>query len=208
MIKIEKTSFGTIPNVFFTSDTHYGHKNIVKGTTTWDMKDKTNKKTVRNFETVEDMNDRMVENINSIVSKNDFLIHVGDWSFGGLENIGNFRNRINCDNVILFIGNHDTNILKNKNYSRKNFTMVIEKFDVLEIAGIDEKFFICHYPMLSWGKSAKYMLYGHVHSTGKERFVTENSMDVGIGGSPQFRPYSMDEVIALLNRKKHFSFFR
>ncbi len=60
------------------------------------------------------MNDVIVDNINSIVGENDVLIHLGDWSFGGFDNIAEFRSRIVCKNVHLTYGNHDHHIRRNK----------------------------------------------------------------------------------------------
>ena len=99
-------------NVWFTSDTHFGHVNIVSGTTQWDM-DRVNNG-VRDFDTVEDMNRTVVDNINKVVMPDDTLVHLGDWSFGGIENIWNLRNRIMCKNIILVFGNHDHHIEGNK----------------------------------------------------------------------------------------------
>ena len=31
--------------------------------------------------------------------EDDFLIHLGDWSFGGFDSIKEFRSRINCKNI-------------------------------------------------------------------------------------------------------------
>lgn len=95
--------------LFFTSDTHYMHKNICRGVTEWkDSDDKT-----RDFKTLEEMNETIIRNINDIVGQDDILIHFGDWSFGGIENIWNFRKKIICKNIHLFLGNHDEHIEKN-----------------------------------------------------------------------------------------------
>lgn len=93
-------------NVYFTSDTHFGHKNIVRGTTEWEnARDK-----VRDFDTLEEHNQVLIDNINGMVKENDILYHLGDWSFGGIENIWEFRRQINCRNIHLILGNHDHHI--------------------------------------------------------------------------------------------------
>ena len=89
-------------NVFFTSDSHYSHRNIIKGTTTWKDDSK-----CRLFNSVEEHNITLVSNINKVVRKNDILYHLGDWSFGGIEQIWEFRKQVNCENVHLILGNHD-----------------------------------------------------------------------------------------------------
>lgn len=96
-------------NVYFTSDTHFGHKNIVRGTTEWEnARDK-----VRDFDTLEEHNQVLVDNINGMVKENDTLYHLGDWSFGGIENIWEFRRQLNCRNIHLILGNHDHHIERN-----------------------------------------------------------------------------------------------
>jgi len=98
-------------NLFFTSDTHYSHTNICRGVSNWERggDDKT-----RDFDTLEEMNQAIVDGINSNVGQDDYLIHLGDWSFGGVQNIWNFRKQIHCQNIILVHGNHDHHISRDK----------------------------------------------------------------------------------------------
>lgn len=96
-----------INKIFFTSDTHFGHKNIVKGQSDWN-------RNTRDFKTLDKMNYTLIKSINDVVGQDDTLFHLGDWSFGGIENIWNFRKQIKCKNIILITGNHDEHIEKNK----------------------------------------------------------------------------------------------
>ena len=95
--------------LFFTSDTHYAHTNLCTGTTKWGPGNRT-----RDFKTLSQMNDAIVNSINSVVGQDDILIHLGDWSFGGIDKIWEFRKRIICKNIYLFLGNHDEHIKLNK----------------------------------------------------------------------------------------------
>ena len=101
-------------NIFFISDTHYNHKNICRGVSTWDLKEHGGHSSVRDFDTISKMNDAIVNDINSVVGQDDYLVHLGDWSFGGINSIWEFRQRIICQNVILVLGNHDEHIDANK----------------------------------------------------------------------------------------------
>src|SRR6478609_11746681 len=93
--------------IYFTSDTHYHHKNIVRGTTTWEFANYDGGAhgepaiAVRDFDTLEEHDDTLVQRINSLVKPNDELWHLGDWSFGGHEQIKIFRDRLNCKNIHL-----------------------------------------------------------------------------------------------------------
>lgn len=99
--------------IWFTSDTHYNHKNICRGTSTWDLSEEIHQKT-RDFDTIEEMNDYIVKGINDNVKENDILYHLGDWSFGGIDSIWEFRRRIKCKNIHLVLGNHDHHIENNR----------------------------------------------------------------------------------------------
>ena len=95
-------------NVWFTSDTHYNHKNICRGVSNW-----AEGRGTRDFATLQKMNESIVNQINSKVMEDDILFHLGDWSFGGFESITEFRNRIVCKNIHLILGNHDHHIEHN-----------------------------------------------------------------------------------------------
>jgi predicted phosphodiesterase len=60
------------------------------------------------------MNQALVDGINKNVKFNDVLIHLGDWSFGGIDKIWEFRKQINCQNIYHVYGNHDHHISRNK----------------------------------------------------------------------------------------------
>lgn len=96
-------------NVYITSDTHYNHAGICLTTSYWSDKSKT-----RDFKSLSHMNQTIVNNINSMVGENDILIHLGDFSFGGIESIWEFRKQIICKNIYLIFGNHDEKIIANK----------------------------------------------------------------------------------------------
>lgn len=101
-------------NIWVTSDTHYNHKNIVKGTTTWnDFEKGSSHQSTRDFNTLEEHNQKLVDNINSCVKRDDILYHLGDWSFGGINSIWDFRKQLNCRNIHLILGNHDEKIANN-----------------------------------------------------------------------------------------------
>ena len=106
--------------LFFTSDTHYNHKNICRGVTSWTHAEGH----TRDFPTLAKMNDTIVNNINNVVGQDDILIHLGDWSFGGFESISEFKHRLICQNVYLILGNHDHHTDKNRDDIRRLFLSV------------------------------------------------------------------------------------
>lgn len=204
MIKLKSN---TLEDIWFCSDPHYNHKNICRGVSSWNDENHT-----RNFSTLEEMNQTLVNNINKVVKKDDILFCLGDWSFGGINSILEFRKQINCKRIYLVLGNHDHHVEKNKILPNGDYKTVTVKAKeaftwvghYLEVKINDENFVLCHYPMVSWNNLSRQsiMLHGHEHLKGDARFVSGGKqMDVGFDGSPEFRPYSLREILTIMEER-------
>jgi calcineurin-like phosphoesterase family protein len=104
-------------NIWFTSDTHFHHNNIVRGCTNWvndPTKGAASVQRTRDFKTLEEHDETLVKNINNCVKPDDILYALGDWSFGGLEQVWEFRKRLHCKNIHLIFGNHDHHLERNR----------------------------------------------------------------------------------------------
>jgi calcineurin-like phosphoesterase family protein len=187
--------------LFFTSDTHYSHSNICSATTNWSVNDGY----ARKFDSLQDMNQRLVDNINNMVGEDDILIHLGDWSFGGFDKIEEFRSQINCKNIHLTFGNHDHHIERNKEGVQRLFSSV-QQYLRLEVVrpltkSMNEKFtFICmHYPIASWHDMNQGVihLHGHVHLPEHLRIAEGKAMDVGVDGN-KLEPLSLNEIVEIM----------
>jgi len=193
-------------NIWVTSDTHYGHKNICRSVTDWRLSDGSIPvDQTRDFPSLETMNSTIVKNINEVVGQDDILIHLGDWSFGGFENIRKFWNQIVCKNVHLVLGNHDHHIEKNRDDIRDLFETVNH---YVELTVGNNKFALMHYPLSSWNGMNKGVLHlhGHVHLPNEKKFGKGRKMDVGIDGSEDFRPYNLiREVVPILKKREIMS---
>ena len=205
-------------NIFFISDSHYGHKNIVKTVSDWE-----DKEGCRDFKTVEQMNSVLVDNINKYVDCGDILFCLGDWSFGGINNVGKFRARLNVEEIHLVLGNHDDHIRKNKLIDHVDDIPIHTKDlfytvnDYLEISIDKKKIILSHYPMLAWNYSYKgsWHLYGHSHGTlfknqqNVEWFHKSKMLDVGMDSAfdifNEYRPFSFDDVKKIMNKKEFVS---
>jgi calcineurin-like phosphoesterase family protein len=189
-------------NIFFTSDTHYNHSNICRATSKWSDDNLT-----RDFNSLDQMNNSLVNNINEVVGQNDILIHLGDWSFGGFDNIAEFRNRILCKNIHLVLGNHDHHIERNKGAIQDLFSSVnhyinldLRRPSERRKGEIDKfKFVLMHFPIASWdGMNNSVMhLHGHVHLPPGLRISEGRAMDVGVDGNGYY-PLGLFEIINLL----------
>jgi len=216
-------------NKWITSDTHYHHKNVVRGCSTWPDSSQT-----RNFNTLDEHDDAIVNGINKYVKEDDYLYHLGDWSFGGIEQIWNFRKRINCKNIILILGNHDHHIENNREikiHSEESFLINklgicddderFEGFFQVPIRNIfssvqhilfdklgKETFFISHFPHRSWNGSTKGVihLYGHEHDQfDKDGTVWGKSMDCGVDSAFRFygeyRPFHINDIYTIMDKR-------
>lgn len=196
-------------NIWFTSDTHFHHKNICRGVTEWEERDGLGEQKTRNYDTLEEMDEDIIFKFNSLVKPEDTLWHLGDWSFGGHEQIKIFRDRLNCKTVHLIFGNHDQHIEPiNSPYrqlfaSAQYYKEISLKLDQKWKQFQKIKFCLFHYSMRVWNKSHhnSIHLYGHSHGTLPD--AGNRSMDVGVDTNNLY-PYHLDEVLdKLIFRSVH-----
>lgn len=79
---------------YFTSDPHFGHKRIIELCN-------------RPFADVDEMNEALLDGINSVVTSQDRLVITGDIIMGKLEEGLPLLGRINAAELVMLPGNHD-----------------------------------------------------------------------------------------------------
>ena len=211
-------------NIFFTSDTHYWHRNIAgPKVSQWD-------KGYRDFNDEQEMSRELVKQINKHVKHDDTLYHLGDWSFGGVDNIWNFRKQINCKNIHLILGNHDHHIEHNKilpncwgrygsgeivdtenstsdwdeNPEAQQLFSSVQHVKAVTIG--KHKFFLSHFAHRVWDKSHHGVihLYGHSHASIDDNWG--KSMDVGVDAAYKrygaYRPFYLSEILDIMNKRE------
>lgn len=152
-------------NIFFTSDTHFYHNNIIKYCPN----------SRGQFSNVEEMNEAIITTWNDKVKNNDIVYHLGDFAFANIENAINIAKQLNRKELRLIIGNHDTKLLKNEDFC-KQFSW-IKIYNEEKILG--ENFVMMHFPIASWHRKnyGAIMLHGHCHGTPSN--VSGRIKDVG-----------------------------
>ena len=203
----KKIVLGEGQQIFFFSDPHYGHGNICRGTTRWDLEQHGGQDSVRDFNTIEEMNDAIVKGINDTVGEDDWLVCLGDWSFGGKDNIGIFRNRIICKNLIHILGNHDNHISRDKDI-QGYFGYNVYSYLELTVSSDKGKstYNLLHFPMTIWNKAhhGRIHLYGHVHGG---YTAPDRSMDVGIDNAfkmfGEYRPFSQGDIAEYMENREY-----
>jgi calcineurin-like phosphoesterase family protein len=193
--------------IFFTSDTHYAHTNICRSVSNWrDENGNVPINQTRDFKSLDHMNDYIVNSINGKVGEDDTLFHLGDWSFGGFDNIEEFRNRINCKNIHLILGNHDHHIERNKNDIQRLFSSVHQylRLQVSVMPGTklyagEVDLVLMHYPIASWHNmnDGVIHLHGHVHLPPDKKLAAGKAMDVGCDGN-DMTPYSLGQIMKIM----------
>ena len=174
--------------VFFTSDTHFFHSNILK------FQAETG---TRLGSTVEEMNQIIVDRWNEQVGKNDQVYILGDVSFGNVEKTDTLLKQLSGQKHLIY-GNHDQMIKSNKKL-QAHFVSV-QDYKIARIGG--KRVVLFHFPITVWDRAhyGEYHLFGHRHG----RLVTDNrSMDVGIDAHPQkdMRLWSWEEIDAILSQR-------
>ena len=177
--------------VYFTSDTHFNHANIIGFCS-------------RPFKNVNEMNETLITNWNRIVGADDIVFHLGDFCLGGSAEWTNVLNRLN-GKIYLIVGNHDMKNLRQSYYDRFE-EIVMQKH--IEIG--KQKIYLNHCPFLCYGGAYKdtWQLFGHVHTsknnTGKDasrlNMLFPTQYDVGVDNN-NFTPVSFDQVKAIIQKQ-------
>ena len=165
---------------FFHSDWHFNH-----GRATADEEHTGIMKycpATRPYATRKEMNEHLIESINSVVKANDTLRFLGDFAFKSTdEELAYFFNSINCRNKILYRGNHDHKAV----YKFLPWTKVAFG-DVFTLPTPDgkQKVHINHHPIVAgrWDAAhhGTYHLFGHVHGEPVYGDTPVRAMDVGV----------------------------
>jgi calcineurin-like phosphoesterase family protein len=183
-------------NIFFTSDSHLHHNNICKGISNWSDKDKN----CRDFNTLQEMDDAIIDGVNNNVGQDDILFHLGDVAWGA-KYVKQYVDRLICKNIYLILGNHDTDIIKSEELQ----SLFKGVYRLLNIDLNGRHFVLCHYAMRVWNKSHHFSTHLYAHSHGKLLDLPNSlSMDVGIDTNKNLFPYHIDEINKIMDKKKEY----
>lgn len=182
--------------VFFTSDTHFKHGNIIKYCN-------------RPFESSSDMNNALVSNWNKVVAPNDIVFHLGDFCFGDRKTWKSFCSKLNGTKYLIQ-GNHDR---ENEIYY-EGFELVC---DIAQVAIYDNELedystlILCHYCLTTWpGQwNGAVHCFGHSHTSPYSQNQADYdyiqhralpSYDVGVDNN-NFTPISYDELKTIFTKQ-------
>ena len=147
---------------FFTSDTHFYHKNILK----YQAAD-------RPFDDVDEMNEAMVKQWNRDVSPKDDVYHLGDFSMGQKEKTIELIARLN-GKIHLIKGNHD-HMLRDDDFH--NMFESVQDYKVYK--NNKRRIVLFHFPIQEWDRCHYGDMHLHGHSHGSLKDTKPNRIDIG-----------------------------
>ena len=176
-------------NTFVISDTHFNHANILNFT------NYEGEKIRPGFDSVEEMNEHMIDLWNSVVRDNDVVYHLGDVHFGGYLNETSNRTILNSlrGRKYLIVGNHDhlNDPILHDHFKKVTFWNYLKEHDVA----------LSHLPLhestLGEGKGGKNTLniHGHIH---RNPPPTDRHINVSV----EWVNYVPQEVSELIKNKR------
>jgi calcineurin-like phosphoesterase family protein len=167
---------------YFWSDPHFFHKRILEFTD-------------RPYATVEEMNDALLEQWNSTVTKRDRGFLLGDLSFGSRVQTKEILEKLNGQ-LHVIRGNHDDPIDR---YS----SMFASYQDYKEIRIDGQKIVLMHFPIESWHGAHKgtWHLHGHCHGSLPDKGIPR--IDVGVDAFGRGGPLSFERIKEIMKDRSY-----
>lgn len=162
--------------IYFTADTHFADPRI----------DLLN----RPFESVDEMNDTIYNNLYDTLKEDDILYHLGDVSsrhtnlYLQLGWVERFRH-LKCKQKYLILGNHDIILTPGQYEYYGNFKVIPP-----QSIDIDKYSFYCIHTPVDASES-DFNLVGHIHGAWK---IQRNMLNVGVDVW-HYKPVSLDKII-------------
>ena len=177
--------------IFFTSDPHYGHRNILNFCH-------------RPFADTKEMEKALIENWNSVVGDNDIAFILGDVMW--------FEGRHDCKRVLEQLKGKEIHIIPGNHDKEETFEYLSDRFVIHDsivqlwvktFHGTNE-IFLSHFPFATWPHHEKTAihLFGHIHSGPlSECAVDVPGVDLHIKEGKDIDEYT-DEIIKKVEKYK------
>jgi calcineurin-like phosphoesterase family protein len=160
-----------VSKTWFTSDTHYGHANIIKHC-------------ARPFTSADAMDEALIAAWNARVAPNDVVWHLGDFAFRSATAYTDFLRRLNGRKHLIH-GNHDSvqgRVAPGWESSQAYAEITIDSQPLV----------LFHYALRVWNRVGKgaIHLFGHSHGA---LLGDRQSCDVGVDAW-NYQPVLLDEI--------------
>lgn len=190
--------------VFFISDMHIGHRNVLKFCN-------------RPFLDVKDMSESLIKNWNSVVGKDDIVFDLGDmfW-WDSRHEIKKFIGRLN-GTIYKVAGNHDMDIHKLFELCDTDKVILLDDVNQVFVAGLDKdkpskqlELWVSHTPQATWPHFQHApSFFGHIHSgpltdnavdvPGKDLILKKNQIDVGVDNW-NYTPVDLETLLKVIEK--------
>ena len=159
---------------WFTSDTHFGHENIIRYCN-------------RPFNSLRMMDEVLANNWNARVKNDDIVIFLGDFCFRGESKPSVYLDKLN-GHITFLRGNHDNN--NSLNAKIESIVMYISK-----------RWIYCTHRPENCNPNFRINLVGHVHEKWKVKRVDFRTHLVNVGVDQwKYSPVSFGEILKAINK--------
>ena len=171
--------------IFFTSDLHFGHGNIIRAAQ-------------RPFQTVEEMDAALIQNWNARVGPEDEVYLLGDLTLRGPQLAAAVLGRLN-GRKYLVRGNHDQFVDRASFAQSGALFQWVKDYHVLTHQG--RQLVLFHYPIAEWDQLHHGALHLHGHQHNGPDYNLKNAeagllrYDVGVDANGM-APVSLDAVLS------------
>lgn len=130
--------------------------------------------------------EHLAETWNGLISPNDEVWVLGDFSFEKEDKVKETFNALNGKKHLI-VGNHDAAKVRNLPWKSVS-DLATRSYD-------GTKFVLCHYPLLTWQNAHRGVLHLHGHTHGNLQAPESTRMDVGVDCHEKLAPFHIEEVL-------------
>ena len=173
--------------IYFTSDLHFGHENIIKFCN-------------RPYDSVEAMNKALIKNWNVTVQYDDEIYIIGDFT-GENKQAKSYLPVLNGRKYMI-AGNHDKFLHDSNDLNLNAYFEWVKEYAVINCKGF--KWVLFHYPIAEWAGfyRGSIHLHGHVHNRPTSSSWNPSivrAFNVGVDVN-DYKPVSIDDLIKRANK--------
>ncbi len=181
---------GNLDKIWFASDHHFGHKNIIEYCN-------------RPFETVKEMDTILINHWNAFIEPGNTIYYLSDFCLGGKEMARLYFNQLNGHIKVLSNPWHHDSRWLGGSYRSKDGILVdyLSPLVSLKVKKPERKsvyIMLCHYPLASWDRQhyGAIHLHGHCHGN-----ILSDSfrMDVGVDAQDYY-PVSLKSILGMAEK--------
>lgn len=167
---------------YYIADNHFAHANIIEFCN-------------RPFNSVEEMDQFMINAWNRVVTQEDEVYIIGDLIYRSKKPYTWYLEQL-PGKKHLIIGNHDGLMIKQPKAAA--YFESIEKTALIRDNG--KKIFLCHYPVLEWPGyfRGEWCISGHIHNAKNEAYYILKNMEKQLNAGVDiinFAPCTFEELV-------------